>query len=476
MSTELSIGATDIRLLNLQTRLPFEFGVVTMTEVPHCFVSLELEADGVTEGMAADHFPPRWLTKDPDLSLREESQAILTVVEQACELAEMVEGDTVFECWRRLYEAQRDWGVDTDYPPLLWNFGVTFIERALIDAFCRASDSTFSEAVDENALGTRPDYIYPELEGSVPADHLPDEPNRSITVRHTIGHSDPLRQGEINGPNDGLPITLAENVSLYGLNRFKIKLVGDVSDDHERVQNVLRVLEGECKEYAFTLDANEQYRSVDELRSLFERLQTDTAVQRFEQRLLFVEQPFPRDIAFSSAVAEGIARWTNAPPIIIDESDGRLESFGRALDCGYAGTSIKSCKGVFKALANACLADRRQQDGDSIILSGEDLTTIGPVSLQQDLALLSVLGIDHAERNGHHYFHGLSMFDNGTQAAVLKAHADLYREHDGSAVLDITDGLLTLDSVLEAPFGYACAVDPSRYDSPAEWGLTGLER
>lgn len=474
MPAELSIESTDIRLLNLETRLPFEFGIVTMTEVPHCFVTVELEIDDVTKGMAADHFPPQWLMKDPDISLHQESRAILTVVERACELAESIEGDTGFECWRRLYEAQRKWAANTDYPLLLWNFGVTFVERAMIDAFCRATDRRFLEAIHENALGTRPGYIYPELEGTVPADHLPDKPKRSITVRHTIGHDDPLRGAGTPDPNDDLPTTLVENLSTYGLDRFKIKLSGEVNNDYERLRNILTVLGEVCDEYAFTLDANEQYRSLDDLKSLFDRLRSDKEIKSLEHRLLFVEQPFPRDIALSSTVAKGIARWENAPPIIIDESDGRLDSFGRALECGYTGTSVKSCKGVFKGIVNTCLADRRRQDGDSIIISGEDLTTIGPVSLQQDLALLATLGIEHIERNGHHYFRGLEMFDNEIQSTVLSAHDDLYRNQNGIAVLNITDGSIALDSVLNAHFGYACEVDPTQYDTPAEWELTGL--
>lgn len=85
MEHSLEVASTDIRLLNLETRFPFEFGVVKMTGLPHCFVAVDLEVDGTsTTGLAADHFPPKWLTKDPDLSLEEEAEAILEVVKQAC--------------------------------------------------------------------------------------------------------------------------------------------------------------------------------------------------------------------------------------------------------------------------------------------------------------------------------------------------------------------------------------------------------
>jgi hypothetical protein len=61
-----------------------------------------------------------------------------------------------------------------------------------------------------------------------------------------------------------------------------------------------------------------------------------------------------------------------------------------------------------------------------LILSGEDPTNIGPVALMQDLAVMATLGIEHVERNGHHYFAGLSAFPGDIQQAVISAHPNLY--------------------------------------------------
>nr|CAA9221655.1 hypothetical protein AVDCRST_MAG63-500 [uncultured Armatimonadetes bacterium] len=62
-----------------------------------------------------------------------------------------------------------------------------------------------------------------------------------------------------------------------------------------------------------------------------------------------------------------------------------------------------------------------------MVMSGEDLTNIGPVALQQDLAVMATLGIESVERNGHHYFAGLSQFPESVQRQVLEHHSDLYR-------------------------------------------------
>jgi len=166
------------------------------------------------------------------------------------------------------------------------------------------------------------------------------------------------------------------------------------------------------------------------------------------------------------------------PPLIIDESGGTLDSLPRALRLGYRGASHKNCKGVFKGIANACLLEhlRRGDPGRKFIFSGEDLATIGPVSLLQDLAVCANLGISSVERNGHHYFAGLSMFDGEIQEAVLRAHGDLYRRSPGGwPTLKIEDGTISVESVLAAPFGVGIRLNVEKFTPAREWRRAHLE-
>ena len=71
----------------------------------------------------------------------------------------------------------------------------------------------------------------------------------------------------------------------------------------------------------------------------------------------------------------------------------------------------------------------RRRHGQRVVLTGEDLCNLGPVALLQDLAMMALLGIEHVERNGHHYYRGLSMWPADWQDAVLAAHADIYTRH-----------------------------------------------
>ncbi|MCY4090758.1 MAG: hypothetical protein OXF62_08060, partial [Caldilineaceae bacterium] len=152
-----------------------------------------------------------------------------------------------------------------------------------------------------------------------------------------------------------------------------------------------------------------------------------------------------------------------------------------ALESGYVGTSHKNCKGIFKGIANTCLIRhrRRQAPGALPIISGEDLCNLGPVALLEDLAVLATLGIEHAERNGHHYFAGLSMLPQEVQAQMLTAHGDLYRPHataDGRQfpTLAVEDGSVAVGSVTAAPFGPAIALDPARFTPVAAWKFASL--
>ena len=143
--------------------------------------------------------------------------------------------------------------------------------------------------------------------------------------------------------------------------------------------------------------------------------------------------------------------------MIIDESDAEFDSVRRALDGGYVGTSHKNCKGVFRGVANACLLARRGRNGEGRLLhTGEDLANIGPVALLQDLAVQAALGIESVERNGHHYFRGLSFLPETVQRQVVDLHPDLYRWHPrGYAALAPSDGRIQIGSAINAPFGLA---------------------
>jgi hypothetical protein len=467
----------DVFLLDLRTRLPFKYGIATMTQTPHLFVRVHLDVDGKPSvGIAADHLPPKWFTKDPAKPIDEEIDEMLRVITRALELATGLRAPSPFDAWRRLSEAQADWGRSEQLPPLLTQFGTSLVERAMIEAICRASGQPFARMLSTNQLGIQLGDIHPALEGLTPTDLLPQQPAARVVARHTVGMADPLVDADIapaERQDDGLPQSLEACIRTYGLRHFKVKLSGAIDSDVERLRRVAEVIEAHAPaDYAFSLDGNEQFRTLAVFRAFWDALGGRADFGRFFKHLLFVEQPFHRDIALRADAVGGLTDWPDRPSMIIDESDGEIESLPQALRLGYAGTSHKNCKGVFKGILNACLLEqrRRERPDSSVILSGEDLANIGPVALLQDLTVCAVLGITSVERNGHHYFAGLSMFPEEVQHQVLQAHGDLYRpSRDGWPTLAIRDGGLSIRSILQAPFGVGFPLRIEQFHTLEDW-------
>jgi hypothetical protein len=411
-------------------------------------------------GIAADHLPPKWFTKDPDRPIAGEVVEMRRVIDHAVEAAAGIRADSPFEAWRQLWDVQDEWGRGEGLPPLLTHFGTALVERALIEAVCRAAGRPFADLLRAGAFGIRLDALHQTLRGKAPADLLVKEPLTEIIARHTVGLADPLTDGDIPAGerlDDGLPQSLEACIRTYRLRHFKIKVTGERDRDVDRLCRIAAVVSAHAPDdFGFSLDGNEQFHSLPAFQEFWREVYHHPELRAFFVHLLFVEQPFHRDVALDAEAMRRLRYWSPRPPLIIDESDGDLTSLDRALRLGYAGTSHKNCKGVFKGIANACLiADiRRVQPLVGALMSGEDLANIGPVALLQDLAVCASLGIVSVERNGHHYFAALAQFPADVQRQMLESHADLYHpSRDGWPTLTIRDGVIDVRSVVAAPFG-----------------------
>jgi hypothetical protein len=454
--------------LELHARMPFRYGIATMTDVPQVIARLTFELEGAAEtGLAADLLPPKWFTKDPARGLAEEVDEMLRVIRAAVTQARKLRAATPFAFWLALHEAQAAWAAREGLPPLLAHFGTSFVERSLIHAVCRHRRSTLAAALRSNLLGIDLGALQPGLAGVEPRAFLPAVPPAAVFARHTVGLSDPITLGDLapgERVDDGLPQTLDEVIRAYGQRHFKIKVNGEAARDLDRLGRMAAVLARECRgDFAFSLDGNESFQDVASFRDYFRTLRAAPALAALWPHLLYVEQPWHRRVALSPAIGELARAWPERPPVIIDESDAEPGSLAAALALGYAGTSHKNCKGVFKSVANAGLLARRRAAGLPAVLSGEDLGNVGPLSTLQDLAAQAALGVTSVERNGHHYFAGLAQFPPALQEHALRHHPDLYARdaRHGWPRLQLRDGQLALGSVNAAPFGVPGEVDLS---------------
>jgi hypothetical protein len=206
-------------------------------------------------------------------------------------------------------------------------------------------------------------------------------------------------------------------------------------------------------DYRVTLDANEQYADLAALTTLADRLDRGSALKPIASKLLYIEQPMPRDITRQSPLGALAQR-----DFIIDEADDSYDAFPSARALGYRGISSKSCKGLYKSIINATRAAKWRAEGDSYFIAAEDLTCQAGLGVQQDLALGAFIGVTHAERNGHHYVDGFAATPLAEAQAFMAAHPDLYRNDGATIRLAIHDGDLLTGS-LTAP-GFATSVHP----------------
>lgn len=461
MAEALRVKLREIELYErpVRLRLPFRFGVVTLTECPQAFVRARVETpDGRSAwGAAAELMAPKWFDKNLQLSNEDNFGQLRQVLGLAREayLSDVAPA-SAFGHFARHHDAHQAASAALDFNPLLASYGPALIDRAVLDAVCRLENVSFYEAVRGNLAGIGAGRR--EFEGlDLDAFLAGLSPHGDIEARHTVGLVDAITAQDLpQRVDDGLPETLEEVIATYGHRWFKLKVGGQVAADLERLRAIAAVLDHSAQAYFVSLDGNEQYTSAAGVAELVASVRATPALARLWSSVRFIEQPIARKLALQ----EDLRGTDLGKPVIVDESDGELDSFVQARERGYSGVSSKTCKGFYKSLLNAarCARWNRELGREAFFMSAEDLTTQAGLSVQQDLALVNLLGIRHVERNGHHYVDGLAAVPQAEQQSFLQAHPDLYEHSHGAVRLRLREGRLALGS-LAGP-GFASGAMP----------------
>ncbi len=450
------------------TRLPFKYGEACLTDCPQALLCTEFLIDGRTvAGYAADCLPPLWFDKDSSRTFEQQIEDMQAVIALA---SQQLLGHGEFQ---NLFDALECLGTssfDLSRPRLLHSFGISMVERCIIDALCRYHAIPFRKLLSSGGL-----YGDQSLEVMASTGERRrltpwqrDLSRNQIYVRHTVGMGDPLTTASIPESeliNDGRPQALEDYLKQDGVRFLKIKVGNRGADDVSRIKEIDRLLTlSGIPDYGITIDGNEQYETMGAFIALMDELNSDRSLTRFMSSVLAIEQPIVRSKALERSALDGIDTLVRTTPVIIDESDSEFSSCLEALDLGYSGTSSKACKGVTKALINRQLiADRNRIGERPYLMTGEDLCCVGIVSLQADLALVSAMGLEHVERNGHHYHPGLAYLPESSYDSVLSEHSDLYQEVGGIPSVKVEAGQLQLESVNASGFGYSARLEFDAY-------------
>jgi hypothetical protein len=442
------IAVRDISLFERPVRFakPFRFGSVVINAAIQIFVraEVEVEGNGICTGASAEMLAPKWFDKRPHLSPEQTATELRRSLTIARELyLSHRRFVTAFGLHASHIAAQVGACAKEDIPPLAATYGPAEIDKAVLDALLRCVGVNFFDGMAGNIAGIDAG-LTPDLRDADITTFLAGcRRLERVAIRHTVGLDDQV-EGE------GGVADINENA---GARYFKLKLNGDPVADAARLIRIGKELATLPHDYRVTLDANEQYADLAALGTLVDWLDRDAALKPIVAKLLYIEQPMPRDITRQSPLGPLGER-----DFIVDEADDSYDAFPAARALGYRGISSKSCKGIYKSIVNATRAAKWSAEGKPFFIAGEDLTCQAGLAVQQDLALGALIGVTHAERNGHHYVDGFAETPAAEARAFLSAHPDLYRQDGNRIRLAAHDGDLLTGS-LTSP-GFATSVHP----------------
>ena len=425
---------------------PFRFGAVVVNAAPQAFIRVEIDVEGkgASVGASAEFLVPKWFDKRPHLAPEQTVSELRRSLLIARELYLAQSGfETAFALHARCIAAQVEACAKEDIPPLAAAYGPAEIDKAILDALLRAAGTNFFDGMIANIAGIDAG-LSPDLQAGDIAQFLAGRTRlERVAIRHTVGLDDKVEgEGGVADPKENT-----------GARYFKLKLNGDPEADAARLIRIGGELAMLAYDYRVSLDANEQYADLAALGALIDRLDRDDALKPIAAKLLYIEQPMPRDITRQSPLGQLAGR-----DFIIDEADDSYGAFPAARALGYRGISSKSCKGIYKSVVNATRVAKWSGEGKKYFVTAEDLTCQAGLAVQQDLALGALIGVTHAERNGHHYVDGFAETPAAEAEAFLAGHPDLYVRDGKSIRLSIHDGDLLTGSLVTP--GFASSVHP----------------
>ncbi len=415
---------TDVRVLEAQpfftqveARTPLKFGGVVLHEACFCHVrvAVENQLGQFAEGWGAILLADVWGWPSPRVPHEQREELMRRLTSAWCDRLSESDGfaHPVDVFWRLEPELEplarsicEEQGTAEAMPRLNALICASPADAAVHDAFGHAAGiDSYDGYGPEHMERDLSDQLGPSFKGRFISDFLSPLPT-SVEAFHLVGGFDKLTESELSSedPDDGLPVSLDQWIRYEGLHCLKVKLQGkDIDWDLHRLLAVVRVARAEHRHLGIedlwiSADTNEMCESPDYMVELLRNLkQQDSAAFR---SVLYVEQPCERDLWRRRLDVRELA---SLKPVIIDEALTSLEDFELALELGYSGVALKTCKCQSAELVIAAKASAA-----AIPFAVQDLTNPG-ISLLHSAGLAGRLGtIRGVEANGRQFFPGAS--------------------------------------------------------------------
>jgi L-alanine-DL-glutamate epimerase-like enolase superfamily enzyme len=434
---------SDIRVVEIEpffsqekAREPLKFGAVVVPETTYCHIRARVEnrRGTVADGWGAIFVMDFWAFPTPRIEHPVKDRAMRRATELFCqrtaqhkEFAHPIDIFLALEDELRQIadEVTREFALVEPFPFLAALVCASPVDAALHDAFGIATRiSTYDGYGPDFMTYDLSRYLGSEFRGRYLSEFIQPHYAPAIPVFHLVGGLDKLRESEVgpDAPDDGLPNSLDRWVERDGLTCLKVKLRGtDIDWDVNRILEVYRIgREVQARqnrdELYLSADTNEQCDSPAYVVEMLQRVRE--AIPEAYDAILYIEQPTERELAASRHDMRELA---SLKPVIVDESLTSLDDMDLALELGWSGVALKTCKCHSMALLVAAKAEAA-----GIPYTVQDLTNPG-------LALLHSVGLAArlkplmgVEANSRQYFPATS----GPERAV---HPDIFTLHDGMA-------------------------------------------
>jgi len=357
---------SDIKILDVTPyfseetcRTPLKFGNVVVEQIPYCQVKVTVEnrAGEVAEGWGGIFLMDFWAFPSPKVSHPDRERAMVELTKRFArtfaaypECAHPVEifWEVEDELKRLNSELSRERALAEPMPFLAALVCASPVDAALHDAFGNVNRiSTYDGYGPEFMAHDLSRYLGEAFRGKYISDCLRTSYVPRIPIFHLVGGLDKLRRSEVDegDPQDGLPNSLDEWIERDGLICLKVKLRGtDLDWDVDRIEEVVRIAREVQErrggsELYFSADTNEQCEHPEYIVEMLRRLEMRSP-EAFRD-LLYVEQPTERDLTGHRFDMHELSK---IKPVIVDESLTGLEEFDLAMELGWSGIALKSCK------------------------------------------------------------------------------------------------------------------------------------
>jgi len=360
---------TDIRVREIQTfkvptacRTPLKFGAVVVEKTFTGYAKATVETrDGKTGvGWGAMFIMDLWawpVSKAPH-EARERAMADLLDACAACaaeypRYAHPIEifCETEHELRRLAARAAAEHTPDDEMPFLAALVVASIVDHAVHDAFGNANGiDTYRAMGPDHMAFDLSRYLGDAYRGVYPSQFLQADYLPRVPLFHLIGGLDVLRETDVPGglPDDGVPNSLERWIERDGVFCLKVKLRGtDLAWDVDRTLEVSRIYH-EVRQAKrpdlparpfLTADTNEQCAHPEYIVEYLEKVREREP--RVFDEILYIEQPTERDLSAHRFDMRPIAA---VKPVLIDESLTTPEDFRLAMELGWSGIALKSCK------------------------------------------------------------------------------------------------------------------------------------